>query len=194
VLDSGTGWGRVLDADSGREGLLDAGHAQAGQDLGGRLGVGGPHLDALGAGAAELGQRPLEDQLPGPHHADMRADLLDLGEQVRGHEHGDAVRRDGADQRAHLASALRVKAVGRLIEYHQLPRLQQRRGDRQPLLHPERVVPELLLRRAGQPDPVQRRRDAGRSRLRVGRPVGGVVPEEVVPAVQVPVKGRAFDQ
>jgi hypothetical protein len=127
----------VLGADSGRGGVLDAGHAQAGQDLGGRLGIGGPHLDTLGPGAAELGQRPLEDQLPRPHHADMRADLLDLGEQVRGHKYGDAVRRDGADQRAHLACALRVKAVGRLVEYYQLPRLQQRSGDRQPLLHPE---------------------------------------------------------
>jgi hypothetical protein len=174
--------------------VLDAGHAQAGQNLRGRLGVGGPHLDALGAGAAELGQRPLEDQLPRPHHADVRADLLDLGEQVRGHEHRDAVASHGADQRAHLAGALRVEAVGRLVEYHQLPGGQQRGGDRQPLLHPERVVPELLLRGAGQADPVQRGGDAGRRRLRVGRPVGGVVPEEIVPAVQVPVKSRALDQ
>jgi hypothetical protein len=50
----------------------------------------------------------------------VRADLLDLGEQVRGDEHGGAVGGDLPDQRPDLAGALRVEPVGRLVEDDQL--------------------------------------------------------------------------
>src|ERR1700722_2078791 len=102
---------------------------------GGRLRCLAP--DAGGAGGAQFLQRALEDQPSGAHHAHVRADLLDLGEQVRRHEHGDAVRGDLPDKPPHLAGALRVQAVGRLVQHDQLSRREQAGGDGQPLLHAE---------------------------------------------------------
>ena len=66
-----------------------------------------------------------------------------------------------ADQVPHLAGALRVEAVGRLVEHQQVARHQQGVGDGQPLPHAERVRPVALLRRGQQPDPVQRGVDPG---------------------------------
>src|SRR5215469_6209211 len=74
------------------------GELHLGEDLGRRVHVGGSHADPGGMGAAQVRQRSLEDQLPGAHHPDVRAHLLDLGEQVRGDEHGYAVRRDLPDE------------------------------------------------------------------------------------------------
>ncbi len=63
------------------------------------------------------------------------------------------------DQRAHLAGALRVEAVGRLVEDQQVARRQQRgRGERQPLAHAQRVGAVPLAGRGEQADPLQRRR------------------------------------
>jgi hypothetical protein len=53
------------------------------------------------------------------------ADLLDLGQQVRGDEDGDPVGRDLPDQRADLTGALRVQPVGRLVEDDQVAGAQQ---------------------------------------------------------------------
>jgi len=89
------------------------------------------------AARPELFQRPLEDQLPGPHHAHLGADLLDLGEQVRGDQNGDAAGGDLPDQPADLAGALRVEPVGGLVQDDQLTRLEQAGRDGQPLLHAE---------------------------------------------------------
>ena len=58
----------------------------------------------------------------------VRAHLLDLGQQVRGHEDGDPLRGDLPDQRADLAGALRVEPVGRLVQDDQVAGPQQRRG------------------------------------------------------------------
>ena len=67
-------------------------------------------------------QLALEDQLAEAHHADVRGHLLDLGQQVRGDEDGDPVGRDLPDERADLAGALRVEAVGRLVQDDQVAR------------------------------------------------------------------------
>ena len=142
-------------------GRLRVGQAQPGQHLGRRLRVGGLHRDPDGSGPPQLGQRSLEDQPPGPHHADVRADLLHLGEQVRGDEHGGAVGGDLPDQRAHLAGPLRVEPVRRLVQDDQLARAQQARGDGQPLLHAQGVVAVPLLRRREQAHPVQGLLDPG---------------------------------
>src|SRR6516165_7007954 len=123
---------------------LRIGQADAGQHLDRALGIGGPHDNPGGAGPAQPGQRALEDQPPGAHHPDVRADLLDLGEQVRGDEHGGAVGGDLPDQRTHFPGALRVEPVGRLVQDDQLARPQQARGDGQPLLHAERIVAVAL--------------------------------------------------
>ena len=69
-----------------------------------------------------------------------------------------------ADQVPHLAGALRIQAVGRLVQDEQVARLQQRGGDAQPLPHAERVVAVPLARRGGQPDPLQRGRRSAAAR------------------------------
>ena len=53
---------------------------------------------------------------------------------------------------ADLADAGRVEPVGRLVEDQQLGLLQQRRGDREPLLHAERVA-LVAVRRRGRSGP-----------------------------------------
>ena len=45
-------------------------------------------LDSWRGAGPERGQLALRDQTSEMHHADVRADLLDLGEQVGGEHHG----------------------------------------------------------------------------------------------------------
>src|SRR4029077_19554238 len=119
--------------------------------------------------------------------------LLHLGEQVGGDENRHAVGGDLPDQATDLAGALRVQAVGGLIQDDQLPGLEQAGRDGQALLHAQRVRPVALPGRAEQPHPVQRRVDPGRRGARVGGPVGGIHPGQVGPAGQERVEGRALD-
>src|SRR5215469_12548761 len=62
--------------------LRGVGEAQLAEHLGRRRHVCRAHRDAGRPRAAQLGQRALEHQLADPHHADVRAHLLDLGQQV----------------------------------------------------------------------------------------------------------------
>src|SRR6266516_1257679 len=172
----------------------DVGQAQGGQGLRRLAGLRGADDDPAAAQAPELVQRALEHQPPGPHHPHVGADLLHLGEQVGRHQDGHAVGGDLPDEAADLTGALRVQAVGRLVQDDQLPRLEQAGRDRQALLHAQRVRPVTLLRRAEQAHPVQGRVDPGGGRARIGGPVGRVDPGQVGPAGQVRVEGRALDQ
>ena len=113
------------------------GEAELRQDLGGGRGVAGAHRDPGGGGAAQRGELALEDELAEAHHAHVRGYLLHLGEQVRGDEDRDPVGRDLADERADLAGALRVEAVGRLVQDDQVAGREQGGRDRQALLHAE---------------------------------------------------------
>ena len=73
----------------------------------------------------------------------------------------------------HLAGALRVEAVGRLVEHEQLARPQQGGGEAEPLPHAERVVAVALARprRRARPAPARRRSGAARcAGRRCGRP------------------------
>src|SRR3954452_23307570 len=107
-----------------RAAVLDAhveeselGHDPAG--LGRRVGLD----DGFGLGTrAQLCGRALGDELPDVHHADVRADLFDLGQQMAGHEHGCAVIGQRRHQRPNLTGALRVEPVRRLVEHQQVPR------------------------------------------------------------------------
>src|SRR5262245_44508056 len=173
---------------------LDVGQPESGQGRRRLAGLRGADDHPAAALAPELVQRALEHQPPGPHHADVSADLLHLGEQVGGDEDRHAVGGDLPDQATHLAGALRVQAVGGLIQDDQLPGPEQAGRDRQALLHAQRVRTVALLGRAEQPHPVQRRVDPCRRGARVGGPVGGVHPGQVGPAGQVRVEGRALDQ
>ena len=92
---------------------------------------------------------------------DAVTDLLDLVEQVAGEHDGPVAAAQAADQRAHLDNALRVEAVGRLVEDHDLGILDQRRRDGEALLHAHRVGAEPVLRPVSQVDLLERRVDAG---------------------------------
>src|SRR5215469_8129991 len=78
-----------------------AGHAEPREYPGRQVRLGSTHQQPPCL-AVQLGQRPGEHQLAGPHDAHVRADLLDLGEQVRRHEHGGAIGGDLPDQRPDL--------------------------------------------------------------------------------------------
>ena len=123
---------------------LNVGEPEPGEHLRRQVGLRGAHQDPRAAAAAQLVQGSLVDQPAGPHDADVRADLLDLGEQVRGDEDGGAIGGNLADQPAHLPGPLRIQAVGWLIQDHQVARPQQAGSDCQPLLHAERVGAVVL--------------------------------------------------
>src|SRR6478736_4182300 len=159
--------------------------AQAGGRVGGIVGL---HPDPRGGLCPEFGQAGLGHQLSDVHDSDVRADLLDLGQQVGGQHHSDAGGRKLGDQRADLAGALRVEPVGRFVQDQQLTGLQQRSGKAQPLPHAEGVVAVALAGRSGQADPLQRGCDPRTTGGRVGGAVGRVLPAQVVPAGQVQVE------
>ena len=75
------------------------------------------------------------------------------------------------DQVPDLAGALRVEAVGRLVEDEQVARREQRGGDGEPLPHAQRVGAVALRRGRQQADPVERGVDPRRARCagRAGR-------------------------
>src|SRR4051794_15558712 len=142
----------------------------------------------------QLRQRPLRDEPPAAHHADVRADLLDLRQQMGGEEHRRALGGQFTDQRPDLAGALRVKAVGRLVEHQQVPGTQQRPGEAEALTHAEGVVAVPLARRRGEPHTFEGLADALPRRPRVDGPVAGVQSCEVGPAGKVRVEGGSLDE
>ena len=115
----------------------------------------------------------MRDQSARAHHRDVRAELLDLAEQVARDEDGGALGGERADEAAHLARALRIEAVAGLVEDQQVPRPEQGVGDAESLLHAERVCVRLLLRRVTQADPVEGGIDPGAAgrgrRVQIGR-------------------------
>ena len=167
---------RLLSTSAARSGL-------DGLDLGHRPGPG-----------ADIADGPLRHQSALAHHAEVGADLLDLREQVAGDEDGGPVGRQRGDQRPHLPSALRVEAVRRLVQQQQVAGREQRRGDREPLAHPEGVGAVALACRGEQPHPLQRRIDPRAGRRRVGMAIRRVQPGEIRAAGQVGMEGRSLDQ
>src|SRR6478609_1390157 len=172
------------------------GEAEPAEHLRRRVGLrrAGGHGQPGALPVGERGPLALQQQPPAAHDPDVRADLLDLGEQVGRHEHGRAAVRELAHQVPHLAGALRVEAVGRLVQHQQVARLQQRGGEAEPLLHAERVLPVRLGRRRAETDPVQGGVGAPAAGARVGGGVAGVQPREVRAAREVRVERRALDQ
>ncbi len=72
---------------------------------------------------------------------DVVAGALQLAQEVRGDEDGDAeVGPDAADQSEHLVAADGVEAVRRLVEEDQLRVVDQGLGELHPLLHARRVA------------------------------------------------------
>src|SRR5262249_52015024 len=158
---------------------LDVGQPELGEHLAGLVWFGGTHAHPGTATGAHLPQRALEHQPAGPHHTHVAADLLHLGEQVRGHKHGDAAGGDLPDKPAHLPGALRIQAVRRLVQDDELTRLEQARGNGEALLHAERVGAVVLLVRPRPAPPLQRRPHARLPCVRGGPPLPPAAPRPV---------------
>ena len=107
-----------------------------------------PGRQHLGHRASGDGAAPRQDR-----HAVGR--VLDLREDVAGEEHGSSLVAESANEVSYLLDASRIQAIRRLVEDEQLRILQERRSDPQPLLHPERVGPDEVVRSLGQIDPLQ---------------------------------------
>src|SRR5947199_395395 len=85
--------------------------------------------------AQQLVERPLGDDLPAIDDRDAIADLLDLGEQVRIEEHGDAAVTQATDDLADVVAPDRIEGARRLVEEHELGVAKQRDAETEPLLH-----------------------------------------------------------
>jgi hypothetical protein len=100
------------------------------------------------------------------HDDHVRAGLLDLGQQVAGHQHGAPALGVAAQQLAHGVDLRRVEPVGRLVEHQQLGQPEHRLGDGQPLAHPLAVGADPALDRGAQPGDLE---GLGHVRLGGGR-------------------------
>ncbi len=155
------------------------------------LDVGGGDDDPPGA-PPDLVERLLEHQLPVVHDADPRAQRLDLGEQVAGEEHRGALLVQLDQQLADLPDAVRVQAVGGLVEDQQVGGREQRAREPQPLAHAQRVGAHRAAVDAGEPDPLEGLpHPPPPSRPAAG--AGRVEQVEVRPPGEVAVRGGALD-
>ncbi len=128
----------VTVGDVGRQAGTPQRRVQAGE-IGGlddRAGLG----EQLGAGALRLDPTAADD-----HHP--VGDGLDLGQQMRGEQHGAAAVGEAAQQPAHPAHALRIETVGGLVENQDLGVAEQGVGEAEALAHAERVLADALAGR-----------------------------------------------
>jgi hypothetical protein len=93
-------------------------------------------------------------------HDQPVADLLELTEHVRRHQHRPPIGCDARDDLAHLSHALRVQTVGRLVEDQEARIAEHCPGDSQPLLHAERVATKRIATAVVEADELQERRDS----------------------------------
>ena len=96
----------------------------------------------------ELGDRAGAHQPPAVDDQDVVGGLLDLGEHVAGDEHGAPLGGQRAQEVAQPADALRVQAVGRLVEHEHRRVAEQRGGEPEPLAHAEGELADLPARAA----------------------------------------------
>ena len=113
---------------------------------------------------------------------------------MTGDQHGGPVVGQVADQVPNLAGPLRVEPVGRLVEDEQIPRHQQRAGDRQPLSHAQGVRPVALAGRRQQAHPVEGGVDAPPSGVRIGEAISGIESGQIGAPGEVGVEGRPLHQ
>jgi hypothetical protein len=88
----------------------------------------------------QLVERPLRHELAVADHDDLVDRLGHLGQHVARDQDRAAVGGLGAQEVAQPAYALRVEAVGGLVEHERARVAQQRPGQAQPLAHAERVA------------------------------------------------------
>ncbi len=86
------------------------------------------------------------DEATSSEDRDPICDLLHLREDVARDEHGPTLGAEAPQEVAHLHDPGGVEAVGGLIEDQQRGILEQRRGDAEALLHPQRIGPDHVVR------------------------------------------------
>ena len=109
------------------------------------------------------------------HHA--RADILDVGEQVRGQQDGLAAAAELEDEVLHLPRADRVEARGRLVEDEQLGVVHQRLRESEPARHALRELARRAVRDLGEADHLEQFVGAAPARA-------AVEPEELAVVVE----------
>ena len=132
-----------------------AGRGQHGDERVEVVGVLGHDAELVAARADEVGGRALVHGATGLDEHEPVADLLELAEVVRRHEHRATAAGQRSDQPAHLVDALRVEAVRRLVEDQQRRVAEQRGGDAEALLHAERVGAVAVVAAVAEPDGVE---------------------------------------
>ena len=175
-------------------GLRHAGQPEVAQDAS-RPGPASASGPAAWPARAARRSGPWIDQLAGPHHAHVRADLLDLGQQVRRHEHGGAVRGDLPDQRR----APRGCPAGRGRSSARPGSTSSRCRSRLVAMPSRCFMPSEYARyrlsaAASRPTRSSARSIRSCARRPVRGPVRRVQPGQVGPAGQVRVERRAFHQ
>ena len=113
-------------------------------------------------GRAEVDEAAVVD------HDQPVADLLQLAQQVRGHEDRPSALGDFTDQAADVLHADWIESVGRFVEDDQLGVSEQRGGDAETLLHAHRVGIDAVAAAAGEVDEVDE--------------IGDVLPSECLPS------------
>ena len=120
------------------------------------LRLGRAHDQVVAARLGHLVRRHLAYHPARVDHAVARGDAPQLVEHVRAHHHGDAallVQTD--DEVAHLAHALGVQPVHRLVQQQHVGRAEHRQRQSEALLHAHRVVLRSLPARSVQPHDAQ---------------------------------------
>ena len=165
-------------------------HLGPGEELGepGRLRRADAHDVPRGLLDEVLGAR-VRDHAAAADHDQVVGGERHLAHQVRRDEHRPSLGREPLQQVAHPVDALRVEPVDRLVEHHRVRVAEERRGDPEPLAHPERELARALLRDLVEPDEVDQLVDAAlRDAVRLGER------EQVVVGRAAGVDGARLEQ
>src|SRR5699024_4189889 len=160
----------------------------------GQVPVRGAQPHTLLTGRAQFGHGALGPEQTEVHHRGVRAYLLNLRQEVGGDENCRSAVGQALDQGAHLPGALRIEAVGGLIEHQQIAGCQQRRRDPQTLLHAQGVCAHLFLRRTRQAYALERFGDATGAGPGGSVRIGRIQAPQIRHAGQERVERRALDQ
>ena len=128
--------------------------------------------------AQQLLGEVLPHELAVAEHREAVADLVHLVEEVRDEEDRDALLLQRADDAEELGDLVGVEARGRLVEDEHLRLHVDRAGDRDELLHRERVVAEQRVRIDVEVEPREELRRAAAHRAPVDRTEAMRLPPE----------------
>ena len=137
------------------------GESRTGQRRRQRRAIGRVDDDGVLLVRRQLAQGPLEHQAAARDDQERLRRLLDLGEKVRGDEHGAPLACEVAEETPHPLDALGVETVRRLIEDQHTGVAEERIGQAEALAHAERESADLAAGDVGEADRAERLVDAG---------------------------------